>query len=165
MFKHFKDSPESRLFEEQIYAQVVGELAQGMRRDGLWAKALAESDAKEEKAKSLYIKYRVQSIKDEIAISEKIKKIEKERQANKAEIEKRIEQKEAQAKKDADSPIFDAPMTAVKETLIKYRLLFVNTESALFHKHFVFSGYVMSVSRSIQWPVRPISATCRSSYH
>ncbi|MTW22408.1 right-handed parallel beta-helix repeat-containing protein, partial [Allochromatium palmeri] len=52
-----------------------------------------------------------------------------------------------------------------KETLIKYRLLFVNTESALFHKHFVFSGYVMSVSRSIQWPVRPISATCRSSYH
>ncbi|WP_222930812.1 hypothetical protein, partial [Allochromatium palmeri] len=65
------------------------------------------------------------------------------------------------------TPVISGSLICIglRETLIKYRLLFVNTESALFHKHFVFSGYVMSVSRSIQWPVRPISATCRSSYH
>lgn len=57
-----------RLIEEQLYEQVVIELAEGMKRPGLWAKAIADSDGYEERAKSLYIKYRVQSIKDESAI-------------------------------------------------------------------------------------------------
>jgi hypothetical protein len=61
------------LLEEQLYEQVVHELGNGQRRDGLWAKALANSDGLEEKAKALYIRYRVQSIKDEIEIHEGVK--------------------------------------------------------------------------------------------
>lgn len=57
-----------RLIEEQLYEQVVVELADGVKRQGLWAKAIADSEGHEDKAKSLYIKYRVQSMKDELAL-------------------------------------------------------------------------------------------------
>lgn len=92
-----RGSTESRLFEEEIYAQVAEELAQGKRKDSLWAKALAESDGIENKAKSLYIKYRVQSIKDEIEVSEKN---EKQRQEAKKATQQK---KEIQAANKADS--------------------------------------------------------------
>ncbi len=112
MFGRPKASPESRLFEEQIYAQVVEELAQGRRRDGLWAKALADSKSQEEIAKSLYIRYRVQSIKDEIEIATKNQKATEERQANLKKMENARKSKHAQAKAGTDYPVFDSPMTA-----------------------------------------------------
>lgn len=69
MFDKFRRRSASvRLIEEQLYEQVVLELSKGQKRAGLWAKALANCDGVEEKAKSLYIQYRVQSIKDEIEI-------------------------------------------------------------------------------------------------
>jgi len=61
------------LLEEKLYEQVVHELSCGERRDGLWGKALANSDGVEVKAKALYIRYRVQAIKDEMEIHEAIK--------------------------------------------------------------------------------------------
>jgi FtsZ-interacting cell division protein ZipA len=67
--KFRKKTATARLIEEQFYEQVVHELQQGRKRDGLWAKALVNSEGSEQKAKSLYIEYRVQSIKDEIQIS------------------------------------------------------------------------------------------------
>ena len=59
--------------EEQIYAQVYEEISKGEKREGLWAKALAGSEGGgEAKAKSLYIKYRAQSIKDEANVAEAV---------------------------------------------------------------------------------------------
>ena len=59
--------------EEQIYAQVYEEISKGEKREGLWAKALAGSEGGgEAKAKSLYIKYRVQSLKDEANVAEAV---------------------------------------------------------------------------------------------
>ena len=73
MFEKFRrKSAATRLLEEHLYEQVVQELANGQRRDGLWGKALARSDGIVDKAKALYIQYRVQSIKDEIEIHEAI---------------------------------------------------------------------------------------------
>lgn len=95
MFEKFwKSSAAARLLEEQLYEQVVTELSQGQRRDGLWAKALSNSDGIEEKAKALYIRYRVQSIKDEIEISQTLAE-EAEKQAIATPIlerQKRIDQ-------------------------------------------------------------------------
>ena len=66
MFEKLKLSiAAKRLHEETLYKQVVEELSQGQRRDGLWAKAMADSEGIEDRAKSLYIRYRVQSIQDE----------------------------------------------------------------------------------------------------
>lgn len=64
------EEPTSRLLEEKLYEQVAVEVSQGKIRNGLWTKALANSDGAEKKAKSLYIKYRVQSIIDEASLLE-----------------------------------------------------------------------------------------------
>jgi hypothetical protein len=58
----------SRVVEEEMYAQVLREIESGVRRDGLWAKALQNSGGNEEKARALYIKYRIRSINDELEI-------------------------------------------------------------------------------------------------
>jgi len=63
-----------RLTEEMLFAEVYREMEAGIKRDGLWAMALAESKFDESTAKSLYIKYRVQSLKDEIRIADLGKK-------------------------------------------------------------------------------------------
>lgn len=69
LFEKFRrKSAAARLQEEQLYEQVIQELSMGEKRAGLWAKALADCDGSEQKANSLYIRYRVQSIKDEIEI-------------------------------------------------------------------------------------------------
>ena len=89
MFDKFKrSSAAARLLEEQLYERVVVELSQGQRRDGLWAKALADSDGSEEKAKSLYIRYRVQSIKDESEIAKEVAEQEEYQRKNAPVVER-----------------------------------------------------------------------------
>ena len=39
----FKSNAENRLSEEVVYAEVLREIEAGVRRDGLWAKAMASS--------------------------------------------------------------------------------------------------------------------------
>ena len=98
MFEKFRrNSAAARLLEEQLYEQVVVELSQGKKRDGLWAKAMANSDGLEEKAKSLYIKYRVQSIKDEAEITQAVAEQEEYNRKNATVIEhqKRVNNAEA----------------------------------------------------------------------
>ena len=55
---------ESRLVEELIYKHILEEMDSGVIREGLYAKAMANSNGDEAKAKSLYMKYRLQSVKD-----------------------------------------------------------------------------------------------------
>jgi hypothetical protein len=52
--------------DELLHEQVVLELSRGERRLGLWAKALSDSLGDEQKAKALYIRYRVRSLIDEL---------------------------------------------------------------------------------------------------
>jgi hypothetical protein len=71
LFSKFrKKSAVTRLSEERLYKFVLDEINIGDIRDGLWAKALAFSDGNEGKTESLYIQYRVQSIKDEFEVLE-----------------------------------------------------------------------------------------------
>jgi hypothetical protein len=92
LFSNFKRNiAASRLLEERLYAQVLDELERGIKRQGLWAKAIANSDGVESKAKSIYIKYRLQSMKDEaellIAVNKEAKLQEKEEEKLRAEEE------------------------------------------------------------------------------
>ena len=57
---------ESRLAEELLYKHVLEEMDAGIIRDGLFAKALANSSGDEDKARSLYMKYRVRSVQDSL---------------------------------------------------------------------------------------------------
>jgi tritrans,polycis-undecaprenyl-diphosphate synthase [geranylgeranyl-diphosphate specific] len=51
--------------EEALYKRVLDEMKSGTRRTGIMAKALADSLGDKDKAESLYIKYRMQTIADE----------------------------------------------------------------------------------------------------
>ena len=63
-------SADSRVNEEAIYQQVADEIASGIRRDGLWAKAIADTGGSMDAAKARYIQLRAQSIKDEMEHSQ-----------------------------------------------------------------------------------------------
>jgi hypothetical protein len=72
-----------RLAEEKIYEKVYEEVASGVKREGLWFKALSESDGEETKAKALYVKLRVRSLIDELIETEKAQYKEEKRYENK----------------------------------------------------------------------------------
>ncbi|MBW6512875.1 MAG: DUF4339 domain-containing protein [Desulfuromonadaceae bacterium] len=99
MFKKIRrHSAITRLLEEQLYEQVAIELRNGHRRDGLWTKALSNSSGIEEKAKALYIEYRVQSLKDEIELTTAIEEeVENRKKSTSPDVSRRkkIIQKEA----------------------------------------------------------------------
>ena len=56
----------AKLFEEKLYANAVDELDRGHVRHGLWAKAFAESDGSEARARSRYLKSRVSMLRAEV---------------------------------------------------------------------------------------------------
>ena len=82
-------SAKVRIEEEQMYAEVANELVRGFIRDGLWAKALAHSNGADQTVRALYIRYRVQSMKDDA-------RIEAEESKNQRDME-RTEKKKEQA--------------------------------------------------------------------
>lgn len=59
----------ARLSEEALYAQALAEIEAGIRRDGLWAKALSSADMDTTRAHKIYIELRVKSLKDELTLS------------------------------------------------------------------------------------------------
>ena len=59
----FSQAPSPK--EEALYKRVLNEMDAGIVREGIWAKALADCLGDVKKARSLYIKYRVQSLTDE----------------------------------------------------------------------------------------------------
>lgn len=65
-----KQSAQARVDEENLYKMVFEEYDKGIIRHGLWAKAVARSNGQPEKAKSLYIEFRVQALKDEIHLTQ-----------------------------------------------------------------------------------------------
>jgi hypothetical protein len=65
MFDYFKKiAISSRADDEVLYEFVLNEIETGILAKGLWSKALANSGGDDANAKSIYMKYRVQSIKD-----------------------------------------------------------------------------------------------------
>ena len=78
--------------EEALYKRVLDEMKSGTRRTGIMAKALADSLGDKDKAESLYIKYRMQTIADEDKNEAKLfietQKIAEEHAAEKARLAK-----------------------------------------------------------------------------
>ena len=77
----------SKLAEEQLYAQAAEEVASGQIRQGLWAKAIAETGGDQKLAKARYLKLRVEIMRAEAEVMDYVAK----------EAAKRPEQPEASA--------------------------------------------------------------------
>ena len=60
----------SKLAEEQLYAHAAEEVASGQIRQGLWAKALAETGGDVAAAKAQYLKLRVEIMKAEAEVTD-----------------------------------------------------------------------------------------------
>ena len=92
-----QSTAKERLIEEQLYKQISDEKKNGYRRDGLWLKAISESNNDENKAEALYVKLRLQSIVDE-----EIVRVEQERMEREAKAEQERMKPEALAKAKAE---------------------------------------------------------------
>lgn len=90
------NTAEARGIEEAIYQAVAEEIASGVRRDGLWAKAIAETGGSIDAAKARYIQLRAQSLIDETALFKRAKQEELQRRRADEQIKERQE-RQAQA--------------------------------------------------------------------
>lgn len=102
----------TRIIEEALYEQVAKEISQGIRREGLWAKAIADSAGSAELARAAYIRLRVQSLVDEAEL-ELAAKHKKEKQTaeyrfnqEQERIKSRIEELKRQQSTKQDIPIW-----------------------------------------------------------
>lgn len=104
-------SKEQRKFEEQLYGAVTAEIERNEIHKALWTKALADSDNDKQQAQALYIKYRVQKLKDEISNHHEMQR---------AEIRK---EEQVQAKIRKDDRNLDTLNTTIKNTISTFHWL------------------------------------------
>ena len=96
-----------KLAEEHLYELAAEEIAANNIRPGLWAKAIAESDGDDAKAKARYIKLRVETMKAEADLQDHASE-----NAYKAEAEMRKREEELRREKARDTlnqPTGEAP--------------------------------------------------------
>jgi len=82
------DEIASRQFEEQVYEAVLSEVENGTRRSGIWAKALADAEGDDPKARALYLKYRAQAMLDEAWLAAEAEKLAAEAEKNRPKLSK-----------------------------------------------------------------------------
>ena len=75
------------VYEESIYNEVAEELSNGIRKEGLWLKAIQNTDGDENRALSLYIKYRTETIK--------VEKVDEQRRQKQIKLQKEQARKKA----------------------------------------------------------------------
>ena len=103
MFKSDAEKAHERKIEEQLYNQVAQELQQGKKHDATWAKALATGKGDNEAKQGLYIKYRVQSLMDDLIIEQENLDIQNKESINKQRIQQRIQQRKKTIDKVKDN--------------------------------------------------------------
>lgn len=104
-------SKEQRKFEEQLYDAVTAEIERNEIHKALWTKARADSGNDKQQAQALYIKYRVQKLKDDISDHQEMQRAEIRRQ----------EQVQAKTRKDGRN--LDTLHTTVKNTVSTFHWL------------------------------------------
>jgi ABC-type Na+ efflux pump permease subunit len=103
IFKHIREIKRNkRLFDEKVYEMVLEKIAQDQKQPGLWAKAIADSSGNMDKAKSLYIKYRAEAIKQDINFL-KDNELKTEKQENSPKAQEKQEVKSENSSQTATS--------------------------------------------------------------
>lgn len=73
MFKKYKlNRAISRVVEDKLYEMALEEVENDILIKGAWARALSQSDGIDAKAKSIYLQYRVEAMKNEAQIMESV---------------------------------------------------------------------------------------------
>ena len=113
-----------KLAEEQLYEFAAEEIAANNIRPGLWAKAIAESDGDDAKAKARYIKLRVETMKAEADLNQHASESDRQKEAD---LQKREEEQRRKEARDAlNQPTGEAPnFMPVFVAIILLLLLFI----------------------------------------
>ncbi|MBX3700095.1 MAG: hypothetical protein KF903_03735 [Dokdonella sp.] len=82
--------------DEALYAEALREIEAGIRRHGLWAKALANAGGSEERARAEYIKLVVKDLRDQRYIAGRV---QEELQAQERRIEQQRQLEEAEQRR------------------------------------------------------------------
>ena len=73
MFKKYKlNRAISSMVEDKLYEMALDEVENGILKKGAWARALSQSDGIDAKAKSVYLQFRVEAMKNEAQIMESV---------------------------------------------------------------------------------------------
>ena len=114
-----QSTAKERLIEEQLYKQISDEKKNGYRRDGLWLKAISESNNDENKAEALYVKLRLQSIVDEEIVRVEQERMEREAKAEQERMERKAkaEQERMERKAKAEQEIMKRRAKAEQERM------------------------------------------------
>lgn len=64
-----------RLEEEAFYAQAADEMSRGVRREGLWAKAVSQSNGNASVVRTKYISLLVEALRDEIYVAQRVEEM------------------------------------------------------------------------------------------
>lgn len=118
-----------RVEEEALYEAVVQELANGIKRDGLWAQAFAESDGRQDSTKARYLKLRVQALRDELTLARELVEARERRTAieQAPELVSEVSQSTEFSHDEIEkSPIFEEARTTLRK---KGFLVFRNSDS------------------------------------
>jgi hypothetical protein len=76
LFRSAKDKlVGSRMQEEALHAAALREYESGVRRDGLWAKAIIESSGNAARTESIYLRELVLALRDEIYVEARTQQI------------------------------------------------------------------------------------------
>lgn len=104
-------SKEQRKADEYLYSAVTEEIERNEIHKPLWTKALAGSDNDKQRAQALYIKYRVQKLKDDISDQQEAQREQKRRE------------EQVQAKVQKDGRNLTTLNTTVKSTVSTFQWL------------------------------------------
>ena len=97
-FKSDLEKAKERKIEEYYFDIVAQELEQNIKHNPAWAKAISKSKGDIEIAKSYYIDYRIQSLKDDAVLQEEINNQKKAKKL----IEEEKQEQERKWKKDKE---------------------------------------------------------------
>jgi len=115
----------NRVIEDKYYEQVALEMSEGDINIGTWTRAKSNAEGDERKTEALYIKYRVQSLHDEIhAISTLNKELDKKNKEiyHAPEIKKKVQEKKETIVEPQISRVIEIP-TSKDVTFAKSAIL------------------------------------------
>ena len=119
-----------KLAEEQLYEFAAEEIAANNIRPGLWAKAIAETDGDDAKAKARYIKLRVETMKAEADLGQFAREEAKKAQDQAANAESKQYTPTGPPEKDAE--VSDAAAWTLVAILITAIVVFLSALSTYF---------------------------------
>jgi hypothetical protein len=119
----------NRIIEDKYYEQVAFEMAQGNINVGTWTRAKANAEGDKNKTEALYIKYRVQSLHDEVHA---INTLNDELNNKSNYIEKPIEKITPIKKIKNIEPLKGKDLALARSAVISGDLMYIQTNSRHF---------------------------------